>query len=128
MAPAIAVAAKLTPIESQTIPKKSPNAPPPLCRWLLPHADERLSIFLTRPPLGSSKGAPCGACFVFRIKWIGKIKKQGAAGITAAAPCMAGQWGRGVTGCYKDAAGRSIVPKASKFFGHGFVIGDVSKP
>jgi hypothetical protein len=32
---------------------------------------------------------------VFRIKWIGKTKKQGAAGITAAAPCIAGQWGRG---------------------------------
>jgi hypothetical protein len=80
-----------------------------------------------RPSEAAKEHHP-GRCFVFRIKWIEKIKKQGAAGITAAAPCMAGQWGRGVTGCYKDAAGRSIVPKASKFFGHGFVIGDVSKP
>jgi hypothetical protein len=42
-------------------------------------------------------------------------KKQGAAGITTAAPYIAGQWGR-VTGCQKNAQLPKLVPAEEIFF------------
>jgi hypothetical protein len=43
-------------------------------------------------------------------------KKQGAAGITTAAPYVASQWGRGMTGCRENAEAPEIVPAAPNFF------------
>jgi hypothetical protein len=37
-------------------------------------------------------------------------KKQGAAGITTAAPYVTGLWGRGMTGCRDDAEAPGSVP------------------
>jgi hypothetical protein len=39
-----------------------------------------------------------------------KGKKQGAAGITTAAPYVTGLWGRGMTGCRDDAEAPGSVP------------------
>jgi hypothetical protein len=46
-------------------------------------------------------------------------EKQGAAGITTAAPYVASQWGRGMTGCRENAEVSKIVPAAANFFRHG---------
>jgi hypothetical protein len=43
-------------------------------------------------------------------------KKQGAAGITTAAPYVASQWGRGMTGWQGNAEAPGIVPAAVNFF------------
>jgi hypothetical protein len=40
-----------------------------------------------------------------------KTKKQGAAGITTAAPYVAGQWGRGKTGFRNDSETPGVVPQ-----------------
>jgi hypothetical protein len=46
-------------------------------------------------------------------------KKQGAAGITTAAPRIAGQWGRGITGCRDYAQARKSFPLPTNIFKHG---------
>jgi hypothetical protein len=43
-------------------------------------------------------------------------KKQGAAGITTAAPYVASQWGRGMTGWQGNAEVPGLVPAAINFF------------
>jgi hypothetical protein len=48
-----------------------------------------------------------------------KAKKQGATGITTVAPYVAGQWGRGKTGCLNDAEPRDSFPPPQNFFAHG---------
>jgi hypothetical protein len=48
-----------------------------------------------------------------------KTKKQGAAGITTAAPYVASQWGRGMTGWQGNVEVPGIVPAAVNFFRHG---------
>jgi hypothetical protein len=54
-----------------------------------------------------------------------KAKKQGAAGITTAAPYVTGLWGRGMTGCRDDAEAPGSVPAFQKIifekiiFAHG---------
>jgi hypothetical protein len=53
-------------------------------------ADDELSI---APKARDREADPNGPLFVFGINRI--RKKQGAAGITTAAPYIAGQWGRG---------------------------------
>jgi predicted lipid-binding transport protein (Tim44 family) len=46
-------------------------------------------------------------------------KKQGAAGITTAAPYIAGQWGRGDNRLLKRLASPLVVPDCTKKFIHG---------
>ena len=46
-------------------------------------------------------------------------KKQGATGITTVAPYVAGQWGRGKTGCFEDAQPPNSFPRSDNFFRHG---------
>ncbi len=43
-------------------------------------------------------------------------KKQGATGITTVAPYIAGQWGRGITGCRNDSEVPEVVPAVQKYF------------
>jgi hypothetical protein len=40
----------------------------------------------------------CGKGFIYQNRMTAG-KKQGATGITTVAPYVAGQWGRGITGC-----------------------------
>jgi hypothetical protein len=46
-------------------------------------------------------------------------KKQGAAGITTAAPRIAGQWGRGDNRLRDDAQARKSFPPPTNIFRHG---------
>ena len=45
-----------------------------------------------------------------------KAKKQGAAGITTAAPRIAGQWGRGDNRLPELRTGPKVVPASDKYF------------
>ena len=47
---------------------------------------------------------------------VAAAKKQGAAGITTAAPYVASQWGRGMTGWQGNVEVPGIVPAAVNFF------------
>jgi hypothetical protein len=43
-------------------------------------------------------------------------EKRGAAGITTAAPRIAGQWGRGITGCQNDSQPKRSFQPDRDFF------------
>jgi len=68
IAAAIAVAARLTPIESPTIPRKSPKVPHPQLAGLLLHADQWLSIARLTAAGGSIRAGPLFMIGINRIR------------------------------------------------------------
>jgi len=96
MAAAMAVAARLTPIESPTIPRKSPKPHRPNPAVVL-HVTVRASISVEGPtPPDEARTKVDATPIRYEINQV-EGKKQGAAGITTAAPYVTGQWGRGIT-------------------------------